>query len=582
MCGICGFVGFEDRSLARRINSTIAHRGPDDEGFFSDRNVELAIRRLSIIDLKTGNQPIHNEEENVWVVYNGEIYNYKKLRTEMEKKGHKFYTNSDTEVLVHLYEEYGPLFASRLDGMFGFAVWDSKKEELVLSRDATGIKPLYFYYNKKDNTLMFGSEIKAIIENREIAREIDPRSLDCFLTFGSVFGDGTLFKGIKKLLPGHALIWNKNGIEIKEYWNVKMRPKKEDENSLKRALAVKLQNSVEMQLMSDVPLGAFLSGGLDSSTVVALMSKRVKEPVKTFTIGFGEEDDEIDYAREVSEKFGTEHREKIVEYSEIPRIMPKLVWHYDDLTGDSAGFPTYLVSELAKKHVKVVLTGEGSDELFAGYNRYKPMSDYLKIVPKSISLSVFYNAVTIFKDDEKKGVFSGASNEPRKRHLDPYFKTSLDYMNQALMFGLKEVLPNQLLLKVDRATMASSIEARVPFLGMDIINFSTKLMPNLKMRGFQGKYLLRGVVADLLPNEIIKRKKQGFTPPVVTWFNNDLGEFAENIFSETKTEERQFINYKEVCKRFPSKGKFDDYKEARRFWHLLLFEMWYRRFFESK
>ncbi len=577
MCGIAGYMGECDKRILRKMLDVISYRGPDDWGVYTDKGVGLGNRRLSIIDLKTGKQPIHNEEGDVWVVYNGEIYNYKNLRSELEKKKHKFYTASDTEVLVHAYEEWGENFVSRLRGIWAFALWDARRKKLLLGRDELGVKPLY--YSLIGGKLLFGSEIKCILQNAEIKRKLNPRALECFLAFGSAFGEETLFEGIKKILPGHLLSWEKARARISRYWEPVMDPRPGDETEFAARIKNLLSESVEIELMSDVPLGAFLSGGVDSSAVVGLMSKFVDKPVKTFTVGFGEKDDEVEYARAVSEHFGTDHRELMVDEHRVVKLVPRLAWHFDDLTGDAAAVPTYFVSELARRHVKVVLTGEGGDELFAGYNRYKIMSGALWFVPKSFRVNFFKDVVSIFKEREINGMLPRqAHGNAFDRFFRLYFKIRADPLNQALLWGMAEVLPNQLLSKVDRTTMANSLEARVPFLDKEMVGLAGELPTNMKMRVFTGKHILRKAVRELVPHDILRRKKHGFDVPLLAWFSGELGEYAQQILSDRDARVRRYIEGFE--KFIPDKMRTDK-KQARKIWHLLVLELWLRTFMET-
>ncbi|MEW6328840.1 MAG: asparagine synthase (glutamine-hydrolyzing) [Candidatus Micrarchaeota archaeon] len=579
MCGIAGFAGLEDKKLLKKMLDVISYRGPDDWGVYIDNGVGLGNRRLSIIDLKTGKQPIHSEDGDVWVVYNGEIYNYKNLRCELEKKKHKFHTASDTEVLVHAYEEWGEGFVRRLRGIWAFALWDSRRKKLLLARDELGVKPLY--YAPLAGKLFFGSEIKCMLQNAEIKRKLNQRALECFLAFGSVFGEETLFEGIKKILPGHLLAWGKGSALVSRYWEPVMEPRAGGEAEFAARIKNLLSESVEIELMSDVPLGAFLSGGVDSSAVGGLMSRFVKKPVKTFTVGFGESDDEVEYARAVSEHFGTDHRELMVDMDRVVKLVPRLAWHFDDLTGDAAAVPTYFVSELARNHVKVVLTGEGGDELFAGYNRYKLMSGALWFVPKSFRINFFKKVVSIFNEREMAAMLPATRGANAfKRFLSPYFETRADLLNQALLWGIVEVLPNQLLSKVDRTTMARSLEARVPFLDKEMVALAGELPTHLKMRGLTGKYILRKALSELVPRQILQRKKHGFDVPLLTWFSGELGEYALQTLSDKHARLGRYV--KGFEKFIPEKMHLSDKRHARKVWHLLMLELWLKTFMEKE
>jgi len=583
MCGIAGYCGENgDRRVLRGMLDAIRYRGPDDEGVFADDAVGLGNRRLSIIDLRTGRQPISNERGDVWIVYNGELYNYLLLRAELEKKGHRFATNSDTEVFVHAYEEWGPDFAKRLRGIYAFALWDERKKQLLLARDEAGVKPLY--YGSQDGTLFFGSEIKCLL-NRGFPKQLHLPAVDCFFSFGSVFGSQTMFKGIKKLEPGTYAIYSARTkkLVLKRFWRLRFSPSIHSLHEASERLFDLLRESVELQLVSDVPLGAFLSGGVDSSGVVAFMSKALKQPVKTFTIGFGEESDELAFAKKTSELFGTHHRERIVESSEAVKLLPLLPHHFDDLTGDAAAVPTYFVAKLARRFVKTVLTGEGGDELFAGYNRYKVFSPWLDWAPKGIRLRLFEGFVSVFQDSHKRALYSqrllGARKDWSAVFLHPYFEKGGSCLNQALAFGFEQVLPNQLLAKVDRATMANSLEARVPLLDKELADYSGMLPPIMKLNGFEGKFILKRVLENILPKEILYRPKHGFDVPWRTWFSGEVGEFAQGVFSEGANSLLKKEKVEQMARAaISTKGK----KPLMRAWHILLFELWMREWFPEE
>lgn len=590
MCGITGIFGFDDPGLLRRMTSIISHRGPDDSGFFTDKNIGLGHRRLSIIDLKTGRQPIHNEDRTVWIVYNGEIYNYKELREGLERKNHDFYTNSDTEVIVHLYEDMGKECVKKLRGMFAFAIWDSRKRELFLGRDHIGIKPLYYLHTGEK--FLFSSEIKSILEFGEFKRELSYQSLYDYLTFGYVQGENTLFKNIKKLPPAHTLIINRDGIKKEGYWSLRMETKKSDYiNEFMRIF----RESVKMRMISDVPLGAFLSGGIDSSSVVAMMasltadgrsegasitnSKWVREPVKTFSVGFGEESDELKFAREVSDLLGTEHEELTAELSDVPKLLPKIIWHIDDGMADAAVFPTYLISERARKKVKVILTGEGADELFAGYQRYRYLSPLGRFIPGNLKLKAYLYQVTLFRDREKRELFGREIKEGTNVVKSHFSKKDL---NNVLLFEMNTSLPNDLLIKVDKTTMAHGLEARVPFLDRGLMEFSGTIPQSMKLRWFTGKHILKKAVKGMLPDSIINRKKHGFTVPLSSWLKEDLREFTEQSVMDEEFNRKMGFNGDYIKILFPTKTGFRRSGDALRLWRLLVFNLWHRIFIDQE
>jgi asparagine synthase (glutamine-hydrolysing) len=566
----------------------------------------MGVRRLSIIDVKGGKQPVHNEDETVWTVFNGEIYNYLFLRHELENKGHKFYTNSDTEVLVHLYEEYGESLVNKLRGMFAFAIWDSRKRKLMLARDRMGKKPLYYF--QIDDRFYFASEIKAILLDKRVPRTVDKIALGDFLTFRASVGEKTLFKDIMKLLPGHIMIVKDGEIRKIKYWEIKMNPGHEDEDYYIKLLRKTLEESVRMRLVSEVPLGAYLSGGVDSSTIVALMKKFSEEPVKTFSVGFGNPFDETKYAREVSEVFGTGHKEFIVKEDCI-ELLPQIIWHFDEPVADPAAIPTYLLSKYAKKYVTVVMTGEGADELFAGYFQYKvvtslenPLKKHAasiaKIAPRIILNKVFeYTSslgeqgmkrfgTALKEKDYRKQYMEIVSvfNEKEKSDLTGFSNT--DYMesfgegktlNSLLTFDIKTELPNDLLMKVDKMTMAKSIEARVPFLDQEIVEISARMPVDLKLKGMKDKYILRKVAKDILPTEIAKRKKHRFFAPIDDWKIKDI---ASSLLSKEVMEKRKLnVHYLEKLMQDFENSKL---YYSRQLWSLINFELWYRIFVEGQ
>ncbi|OQX95768.1 asparagine synthase (glutamine-hydrolyzing), partial [candidate division KSB1 bacterium 4572_119] len=414
MCGICGIAYNDvertvDGNLIKKMCDVIYHRGPDDEGVYVNRNCGIAMRRLSIIDLVTGKQPISNETGDVWIVFNGEIYNHKEIRAELEAKGHKFATNTDTESIVHAYEEFGEACVEKLNGMFAFAIWDKRKNELFLARDRLGIKPLYYLFDKK--RLVFGSEIKSILQAGDIPKRIDLQALDNFLTFEYIPAPLSIFQDIKKLAPGHTLTMKNNEIFIRKYWDLEVKKTEADFFQRKEALRNMLQDAVKIRLMSDVPLGAFLSGGIDSSTIVALMSKVMDRPVKTFSIGFEDQTyNELEYARLIAKKYNTEHQEFIIQPNAV-ELADHLLQYLDEPFGDFSIFPTYLVSKMAREYVTVILSGDGGDELFAGYDTYiaDQMADRFMKLPgffRNKMLAPFLNAIP--PSPKKKGLINRA------------------------------------------------------------------------------------------------------------------------------------------------------------------------------
>ena len=565
MCGICGFYGFENKDLLKRMTSILKHRGPDDSGYFTDKNVSLGHRRLSIIDLKTGHQPMFNEDGLISIVFNGEIYNYKEIRKDLEKRGHRFATDSDTETIIHAYEEHYHKCLEKLRGMFAFAIWDSSRKQLFLARDHVGIKPLYYHYDGE--RFFFASEIKSLLE-AGIRKNIDMESLEDYLTFGFVRGDKTIYEGIKKLLPGHCMTYDGTQLLQRRYWNFRVLGIDKDFATAEADFREIFRDSVKLRMISDVPLGAFLSGGVDSSAVVAYMSQLSKEPVKTFSVGFGQENDELEYARFVSEQFGTDHTEKVVEYKDMPGLIEKLVWHADDPMSDAALLPTYMMSQVAAEKVKVVLTGEGADELFGGYVRYGYFSGKYRFAPEAVRSRMYMYQMTLFRDKEKKQLLeSAAMTIP-----------TIGNLNEAIDFELRNSIPDQLLVKVDRASMASSLEARVPFLDTEMIRLGSRLHPDLKMKDGIGKIFMKRALESELPRNIIYRKKHGFSVPLNTWFREDLKDYASRVLLDSETNKKMGFNEEYIRKILPTKQGFKRTGDAFRVWRLLVLNAWQEKF----
>ena len=614
MCGICGTAGFSDGTLLRRMCDVIAHRGPDDSGMFLENGIGLGHRRLSIIDIKSGHQPVHNEDESIWIVFNGEIYNYLGLKDELEKRGHRFYTSSDTEVIVHLYEEFGERCVEHLLGMFAFAIWDLNKKKLLLARDRLGKKPLY--YTRWDEKLLFGSEIKSILQYSEVKRKVDIQALHHYLTFSYVPSPRTMFDGIKKLPAGHTLSYENGKVSLRKYWDFSMNAGRrlDDEYYIDKVREL-LTEAVRARLMSEVPLGAFLSGGLDSSTVVAIMSGLMDEPVKTITASFeeGGSYDEGRYARIVAEHFGTDHHEVVLESKDIG-ILPEIIWHFDEPVLDASAIPEYMISEKAKKHVTVVLVGEGSDELFMGYTQHRllPMIyNYQKPFPAFIKRNIAPGAAKFLGDvipfrkakrylgfasnlgktlGDRKEMYRmmvGRFTEAEKKELctfdlkniddplDPHFKAE-NFLENMLTFEIKVNLPDNYLMNVDKMTMAHAIEARVPFLDQRLVEFAGTVPADLKLKGSNEKYILKRIMTGILPDEIIKRKKHPFIVPIVKWFEKDMRELTDELLSEENIKKQGYFNYDYVRKVLSKDNP--DYNQPLA---LMYFQLWHKIFIES-
>ena len=566
-----------DALCLERMRDTLYHRGPDESGVYVFGHIGLAMRRLSIIDLTTGTQPMGNEDGLIQVVHNGEIYNYKDLRSELLRQGHQFRTTSDTEVIVHAYEEYGDACVERFHGMFAFALWDERKQRLLLARDRLGIKPLFFA--ETEDGLVFGSEIKAILASG-YPRELDLVALDEYLSHFYVPAPHSIFKGIYRLLPGHFIVCELGHREDREYWDLRYEPEPAcSEEEYCDELRDILRRAVQRHLQSDVPLGVFLSGGLDSSTVVAFMSQLVGEPIRTFTIGFREASyDERAEARQVANVFGTLHTERVVE-PDIVEIAPRLVTYFDEPFGDYSAMPTYFVSQLAREHVKVVLSGDGGDELFAGYqthyahkvsrlyqrvpkvvrdNLIRPVVERLPTSMERISFDYMAKRFVagadlpfqrghfwwkvIFSETDKKVLYSadlarrldGANYGYEV--FDRYFRRvqHLDPLSQLLYVDAKTFLLDDNLCKVDRMSMANSLEVRVPLLDTELIEFMRRVPPALKLRGFRTKSLLRETMRGMLPRSIIRGSKKGFTPPLPIWIRDQGRSFVKDTIENSE------------------------------------------------
>lgn len=630
MCGVAGYMHLNrertaDIRLLSRMTGRIHHRGPDDTGFYVNENVALGACRLSIIDLAGGHQPLSNGDGSCWVAYNGEIYNFLPLRDDLLARGHRFRTRCDTEVLVHAYEEYGLDFVERLEGMFAFALWDKRARRLVLARDRIGIKPLY--YTRVNETLVFGSEIKVILEYPGIERQVDLHALDNILTFEYNPSPRTIFAGIEKLPAGHLLVVDDNGsFHQRRYWDLVARaPRARSLPEAVDAVRSELQRAVRSHLMSDVPLGVFLSGGMDSSTLVALMCSAQTGPVKTFSIGFkdGGDYDELTFARIVAEHFHTDHHELVMEPKALD-ILPDLVWHLEEPIADEAALPLYFLSSMAKEHVKVVLVGDGGDELFAGYNRYflyQRVGQYSQ-VPKSLRRAFVEPLIRtlrqpagngpaatvvrrakklldvadqpeamrfsiwnrILAEEEKLGIYSrdflaaAAAASPFEYHRHHFLSTEFtDPISRSQYVDLKTYLVDCLLLKSDKVTSAFSLECRVPLLDSRLVELVASLPAEYKYRHGRTKYILREAMRGVLPRSIVDRGKQGFVLPLGRWFNTDLLGFAREVLLDSRTLQRGYLEGPGLRRFLNGMTPIDD-RYARRLYALLMFEIWNRVF----
>ena len=626
MCGICGILHSNsldviNGDLLVRMCDAITHRGPDDDGYFVSSQVGLGMRRLSIIDLESGKQPIHNENASIQVVFNGEIYNYRDLKNTLEVKGHVFYTHSDTEVIVHAYEEFGENCFNKLKGMFAIALWDDHQKKLLLAIDRIGIKPLY--YANIGNDLFFGSEMKCLTTTGKISRELDYEALSQYFKFGYIAAPLSIFRDVKKLLPGHYLSWKPgNELTVQAYWDFPGDTVRFDRSPIqtRHELLEVLKDAVRSQLVSDVPLGAFLSGGIDSSTVVALMSQVVSEPIKTFSIGFVDRAyNELDKARLVAKLFKTDHHEMMVEPETID-ILPALISHFGEPFADSSALPTYFVSKMAREHVKVALSGDGGDELFLGYtiNRGLELAHYLQVIPaparKSISNLIeslpaintsWASRVNIWKKRgmdsllsprdayKSKNVISGFNttypflsmqvqqalikSDPYSivdTYLDNYPASSKTHpLDQFVYAGLKYSLPNDMLVKVDRMSMANSLEVRVPLLDDTLVEYVSTIPVTQRFPYWRLKGLLRDTMSKLLPPSILNKSKKGFSIPLAAWFHGDILGFARDVLLSPSARQRGYLDNRAVGNLL-SQQSLETPNASSSLWALLMFELW--------
>ena len=633
MCGICGKINLDERQpveagLIRAMCDAIRHRGPDDDGYFLHNHVGMGMRRLSIIDLNTGKQPIFNEDKTIAIVFNGEIYNFQQLRETLIARGHRFQTKSDTEVIVHLYEEKGEACVDDLRGMFGFAIYDMRSKKLLLARDRFGIKPMY--YSLTGRSFVFGSELKSLLQDIEINREFDFNSLNCYFSFMNTIAPGSIFKSVKKLKPGHVLVFKNGNYEIHPYWHFDLKESdpRRSESDIEHELIERLKEAVKIRLISDVSLGAFLSGGIDSSSIVALMSEVSEKPVKTFSIGFKDKDyNELEYARMIAKLYSTDHHEYIVE-PDATRLIDELVWYLDEPFADPSAIPTYFVSKIARENVTVVLTGDGGDEMFGGYPHYQAealLEDLSRIpgfirnnVLKKIAENVptlpiakfnyqkqrllrnlerigispqerFFSRHQVFTPEAKRELYSASllnqlngtfdieSGIMTHLHLDD----TLSSLDQLLYLDTHIYLPNDMLMKVDRMSMATSLEARVPFLDHKFAEFVATIPAHLKVRGRETKYILKKAMSRYLPHEILYRKKKGFDMPLDVWFRNGLDTMASEILLDRRSLNRGLLR-KEAIEKIITTHHRKEKDLSFQIWTLIVFEKWCQTFLDVK
>jgi len=620
MCGICGFAhankGLADRRrLLELMTDLLRHRGPDDEGYHVDEMVALGMRRLSIIDLHTGDQPVANEDGSIRLVFNGEIYNFRELRDHLEAKGHRFSSQSDTEVLVHGYEEHGDAVLSLLNGMFAFALWDAREQRLLLARDRLGIKPLYYY--AQADQIVFGSELKAVVAYPGVPRELDLIALDQYLTLEYIPAPRTIYHGVSKLRPGHKLVFQEGTARVAPYWQLEKVPLPEDEGELRAHLKELLRDSVRLQMVSDVPLGAFLSGGIDSSTILAFMSELSDEPVRAFSIGFEDATyDELPYARLVANRFGAHHVERVLP-SDVHDLAEKLIRHFDEPFADFSIFPTYLVSQLAREHVKVVLSGDGGDEIFGGYETYlaQSLDRYYRLIPHGLRATLLPSMLDqISPGRAKKGLLNRAKrfveggslpsglqhsrwmmfmsgedkrslyHEAFSNHVESegvadllrsWFErvAGLPQLSQQQFVDIHTYLPDDILTKVDRMSMAVSLEARVPLLDHRLVEFAWSLPSRHKVHRMKTKVLLRQAMTDILPADVLRKPKEGFSIPIKHWLRGPLRPLMQDLLSSSKLREGGLFR-EECVQGWIGEHLAGKANHSHRLWALIAFQLW--------
>ncbi|MHB8836284.1 MAG: asparagine synthase (glutamine-hydrolyzing) [Candidatus Methylomirabilia bacterium] len=630
MCGICGFV-FSDAArpappgVLERMTDALAHRGPDDRGTFSEPGCALGHRRLSIIDLSpAGRQPMENEDGSLQIVFNGEIYNYRDLRPGLEQAGHVFHSASDTEVLLHLYEQRGEACLGELRGMFAFAIWDRRLRRLFAARDRVGKKP-FVYAHASGGDLAFSSELASLVESPGFFREVDETALHHYLTYQFVPTPRTIWGGAKKLPPAHFLVWEGGRVRTERYWDLHYVPKLRlgALAAYRERFLEIFRESVRLRLVSDVPLGAFLSGGVDSSAVVAMMSLEGAAPARTFSIGFTEGDyDELRYARMVAERYGTEHQELVVQPRALD-ILPELVRHYGEPFADSSAVPTWYVSQLTRRSVTVALSGDGGDEAFGGYQRYladRLISGYL-LLPRALREGVVRRAIEAlpgprrprgfvgrlkrfvatadpererqyvryfcaFTNDDKAGLYSEAfadrmAGDDSVALVEELYRRAdgESFLDRTLSVDMHSYLPDDILAKVDIAGMGNGLETRAPFLDHRLLEFAAACPPALKLRGTTGKYLLKEALKPYLPREILRRRKMGFGMPVAEWFRGELGELAGDLLLSPRALQRGYFR-RDAVERLLTEHRRCSADHGARLWVLLFLELWFREFID--
>jgi asparagine synthase (glutamine-hydrolysing) len=628
MCGIAGTLFFErarpvDSALLERMGAVLEHRGPDDAGVYRDGPVGLVSRRLAIVDLSpAGHQPMASADGRLWITYNGEIYNFPLLRAELERQGVTFRSRTDTEVILALYERYGPECLGYLRGMFAFAVWDRQQGTLFIARDRLGKKPLVYYHDAE--RLLFASEPKAILQDPEVPVEADLEAIHHYLTYGYVPSPCSAFRHLRKLPAAHYLLVRDGRVSVRRYWSLRYTPKRgESEARLAEELGALLEEAVRLRLISDVPLGALLSGGIDSSMVVALMRRVASGPVRTFSIGFDRpEYDELAYARQVARRFETDHHDLVVKPDAVT-LLPRLVWHYNEPFADSSAVPSFVLCEMARGFVTVALNGDGGDEAFLGYDRYLgtvlagwqdripgPMRQAAvgaaRLLPRGAPKSLAYRVrrfveplglepgrryarwISCFADGEKADLYApemaaAVGRQDSLALLDAAYAASdaPSFLERTVHADVQLYLPDDLLVKMDIASMAHSLEVRSPFLDHRVMEFAASLPPRLKLRGLTPKYLVRRLMKGVLPEAILRRKKMGFGVPIDHWFRHELGEMAHDVLLGERARTRGYFR-PEVVRRYLDEHRAGRAHHHFRLWSLLVLELWHRAFLDPR
>ncbi len=632
MCGICGFTGRPDDPSLKRMTASIVHRGPDEDGFYSDGSVNLGMRRLSIIDLTTGRQPVHNEDKSLWTVFNGEIYNFQELRKDLVEKGHRFYTHhSDTEAIVHLYEEYGDAFMNTINGMFAIALWDKEKERLFLIRDRMGVKPLF--YAVLNGVLIFGSEIKAILAHPLYVRAVSYEGLYHYFTFKNIPAPYTAFEGIYSVLPGEILIWSRAKLEKKRWWKIHFDENEQiDEGEARGKILAILEDATKLRMISDVPFGAYLSGGVDSSSVVALMTRFTDKPVKTFSLGYEDElsnkEADLYYARKVSDAYKTEHHEYIMSFRELVGDIDAVIGAFDQPF--SGTISTFFLSKLIRQHVKVALSGDGADELFGSYLSHRlsrPMQHYARLKAiksgKGIGIGVEKTeAETEWSEEEKElfapcdikflqdlynrtggdeaswryGLYLFSDKDKRELLSDSFLShakqadtfcmvkekfdelSAVDPLNRILEMEWNTQFPDQVLAFVDFLSMAHSVEIRSPFLDYRLVEFVSTIPGRLKIRSGNVKDILKRTVDPILPAGITRRPKEGFVLPIFDWMVEKLRDYSENMLSESRLRKHGLLNcatVQNIVRSYHAGNR----GYAGKVWNLMMFQVWWEKYF---